>query len=64
MRESGSMREFEKENTVVGLPWSVGWLNSVKHIETPLDKNFIEPITFEEWASSRHENQLCLLDSE
>jgi hypothetical protein len=58
------MREFEKENTVVGLRWSVGWLNSVKHIETPLDKNFIEPITFEEWASSRHENQLCLLDSE
>jgi hypothetical protein len=41
------MREFEKENTVVGLRWSVGWLNSVKHIETPLDKNFIEFITFE-----------------
>jgi hypothetical protein len=57
-------REFEKENTVVGLQWSVGWLNSVKHIETPLDKNFIEFITFEEWASSRHENQLCLLESE
>jgi hypothetical protein len=32
------MREFEKENTVVGLPWSVGWLNSVKHIETPSDE--------------------------
>jgi hypothetical protein len=41
------MRKFEKENTVVGLPWSVAWLNSVKHIETPLDKNFIEFITFE-----------------
>jgi hypothetical protein len=25
---SGSMREFEKENTVVGLPWAVGWLKS------------------------------------
>jgi len=23
------MREFENENTVVGLPWAVGWLNSV-----------------------------------
>jgi hypothetical protein len=22
------MREFEKENTVVGLPWAVGWLKS------------------------------------
>jgi hypothetical protein len=41
------MREFEKENTVVGLRCSVGWLNSVKHIETPMDKNFIEFITFE-----------------
>jgi hypothetical protein len=41
------MREFGKGNTVVGLPWSVGWLNSVKHIEKPSDKNFIEFIPFE-----------------
>jgi len=42
------MKEFKKENTVVGLPWSVGWLNSVfKHIETPSDKHFIEAIPFE-----------------
>jgi hypothetical protein len=39
------MTEFERENTVVGLPWSVGWLNSVKHVKTPLDKKFIELIT-------------------
>ncbi len=43
--KSGSMTEFERENTVVGLPWSVGWLNIVKHVETPLDKKFIELIT-------------------
>jgi hypothetical protein len=39
------MKEFEKENTVVGMRWSVGWFNSVKHIETHLDKKFIEFIT-------------------